>query len=127
MSLWCGYLIECGEYTILFTGDSGYTDAYERLGKLLGPVDLLIPGIGAYHKLWADNHKFPEEAWATHKHFQSKKTLPVHWGTFDLAMHGWNEPIKRLVKSAAGLGSLFIPMVGEWIDLNYITQDTWWL
>lgn len=127
MSLWCGYLIETDQYKIVFTGDSGYTDAYERLGSEIGGIDLFIPGIGAYHKLWADNHKFPEEAWQSHQHFNAKKTLPVHWGTFDLAMHSWNEPINRLIKSARGLKDLIIPKIGEWVNLDYTTNDNWWL
>lgn len=127
MSLWCGYLIEIAGLKILFTGDSGYTESYKRLGEEYGPIDLLIPGIGAYHKLWWDNHKFPEEAWQAHSDFSARKTLPVHWGTFDLAMHSWNEPVSRLVKAAGGLTDLFIPKVGEWIDMDYVTMDSWWV
>jgi len=127
MSLWCGYLIETDKHKIFFTGDSGYTEAYKQLGESIGSIDLLIPGIGAYHELWRDNHKFPEEAWEAHLNFNAKKTLPVHWGTFDLAMHSWNEPISRLIKAANGLQDLIIPKVGEWIDLNYKTEDIWWI
>jgi hypothetical protein len=40
--------------------------------------------------------------------------LPVHWGTFKLAFHAWDEPIKRAI--AAGHEhriDLVTPRVGE--------------
>lgn len=30
--------------------------------------------------------------------------MPIHWGLFDLALHGWRQPIERLLEVAAEEG-----------------------
>ena len=30
--------------------------------------------------------------------------MPVHWGLFDLALHGWTEPAERVLAAAKKLG-----------------------
>ena len=30
--------------------------------------------------------------------------LPVHWAGFDLALHGWTEPIERVLVAAEAAG-----------------------
>ncbi len=52
----------------------------------------------------------PEETLRVHLDLRGRWLLPVHNGTFDLAMHTWNEPFERIqalaqtrdVKLAAG-------------------------
>jgi hypothetical protein len=54
--------------------------------------------------------------------------LPVHWGTFNLALHDWDEPAETLVKLAGEqnkriltprLGQVFVPE-----QLDGVTP--WW-
>ena len=35
----------------------------------------------------------PEEAVQAHGDVRGAALLPVHWGTFNLAFHAWDEPI----------------------------------
>jgi len=40
--------------------------------------------------------------------------LPVHWGTFTLALHGWTEPAERVIVAARAAGvTLALPRPGE--------------
>lgn len=61
--------------------------------------------------------------------------VPIHWATFNLAMHWWSEPIRRLRRAATEADvPIVCPKVGERIDLSdgdvrqivagY--QEPWW-
>lgn len=40
--------------------------------------------------------------------------MPVHWAKFSLALHAWDEPIKRVCAKAGELNvKLTTPIVGE--------------
>jgi hypothetical protein len=54
--------------------------------------------------------------------------LPVHWATFNLAYHAWDEPIVRAVAAARDKGvSLVTPRVGEVVDSDVpFTSRPWW-
>jgi hypothetical protein len=54
--------------------------------------------------------------------------LPVHNGTFDLAMHGWQEPMERITALAAQHGvALVTPRVGARLGLFEAPRpDPWW-
>ena len=56
-----GYLLRKAGRTVLFAGDTAYTDALTQLGRR-GPIDLAILPIGAYDP-WINNHASPEQAW----------------------------------------------------------------
>jgi hypothetical protein len=46
-----------------------------------------------------------------------KLMLPIHWGTFNLALHSWTEPAERLMVAARRQGvDLAIPRPGESIE-----------
>ena len=53
---------------------------------------------------------------------------PMHWGTFDLSLHSWYDPMIRVAKAADSLGiKLSTPIVGQTIlvDENLRTER-WW-
>lgn len=62
--------------------------------------DLVMIEVGAYHKTWPDWHIGPEQALEAHKAMRGKLFLPIHWGLFDLALHGWTEPAERTLAAA---------------------------
>ena len=40
--------------------------------------------------------------------------LPIHWGLFDLAAHGWTEPVERVLAAAGPAGAtVALPRPGE--------------
>ncbi len=55
--------------------------------------------------------------------------MPIHWGSFVLALHSWKDPVERLTKKAQELGvSVITPKIGEQFLLNEIIIDDndWW-
>jgi L-ascorbate metabolism protein UlaG (beta-lactamase superfamily) len=53
--------------------------------------------------------------------------VPIHWGTFDLSLHSWHEPIERLVTAAAQEQVRVItPKMGEFVDAENYENVFWW-
>src|SRR4051812_6204217 len=71
--------------------------------------------VGGYGPTWPDVHTSPEEAVQMHGELSGKVMLPMHWGTFNLAFHAWDEPAERTF-AAAGAARLLTPVPGERIE-----------
>jgi len=78
--------------------------------------------------MWPYIHMMPEETVQAAIDLKAKKLLPVHWGKFSLAMHEWDEPIKRVLAKANELDvKVLTPRIGEPVFLNNYFQNTdWW-
>ncbi len=95
---WGGYLLRKAGRTVLFGGDTAYTDALSRHGQP-GPIDLAILPIGAYDP-WVTSHASPEEAWRMFQALGARYLLPIHHSTFRLSREPMDEPIRRLLAVA---------------------------
>ena len=93
-----GFLLEKEGRTVLFAGDTAYTDVLTGLGRR-GPIDLAILPIGAYDP-WIANHASPEQAWAMFRALGAEYVLPVHHSTFRLSREPSAEPIQRFLAAA---------------------------
>ncbi len=89
-----GYLIEAGNYKVLFSGDTAYTTQFQEL-RTAKPIDLAIMPIGAYNP-WIANHCTPEQAIQLADWANAERIMPVHHQTFVLSSEPPNEPIERL-------------------------------
>ena len=90
--------------------------------------DLAFIKIGAYDDTWPDIHLTPEQAVRACTLVQGKVLFPIHWGTFNLAFHRWDEPADRVVAAAQAAGvSLVMPKLGESIEPSSPPPvDPWW-
>jgi hypothetical protein len=54
--------------------------------------------------------------------------LPVHWGTFDLALHPWSEPAETLLSLAKSRGAhVLTPLLGRPFEPVHADGPTpWW-
>ena len=54
--------------------------------------------------------------------------LPIHWGTFDLAPHPWDEPIERTLAAAGPVGvEVATPRPGEPFEPTALPEfRPWW-
>lgn len=97
-SLWGGYLVSTPRLKFYFGGDSGYADHFKETFTRLGAPDVSLLPIGAYAPRWFMNlhHMNPEEAVKAHLELQSKVSLPMHFGTFQLTNEGYDEPVLEL-------------------------------
>ncbi len=99
-TLWAGFAVKHDSFSFYYTGDTGMMPTFEEIGKRFGPFDLTLTQLGAYGENWPLIHMTPEEAVKSHKMVQGIKMLPIHWGTFNMAFHAWDEPYLRAQKAA---------------------------
>lgn len=113
-TLWASWVIESPEEKIYFSGDTGYGDHFKAIGEKYGPFDLALMECGQYNKMWADIHMMPEETVQAGLDVKAKKLMPIHWGSFRLALHSWTDPIERASLRARELHlPLVAPQIGE--------------
>lgn len=129
-TFWSSWSIVGPEHRVYYSGDTGFSDHFRQIGERSGPFDLNIIKVGAYGPgdPWLDIHMTPEEAVDAHIALGGKRMLPVHWATFNLAYHDWDEPIKRTLKSAAEKNvKVVTPRVGEIVTADTpFNSDPWW-
>jgi len=125
-TLWCSWSIAGPRHRVYFGGDTGYTAAFAEIRKRYGPFDITVLPIGAYGDQWPDIHLNPEEAVAAHQDLGGGLFVPIHWATFDLALHSWAEPVERLL-TAAGSAQVAVPRPGERVlGGDAQVPDGWW-
>ncbi len=128
-TLWSSWALLGPGHRLFYGGDSGLSDQFAEIGARFGPFDMAMLPIGAYAETWPDIHMTPEDAVGVQKMLNAHRLLPVHWGTFDLAYHPWNEPAERLVRAAAETGAAcVIPLPGAIVPLTDSLPpiDPWW-
>jgi L-ascorbate metabolism protein UlaG (beta-lactamase superfamily) len=127
-TLWSGWTIASPKHRVYYSGDTAMQDAFVEIGERLGPFDLTMIEVGAYDAKWADVHLGPEQAVRAHRLVKGDVMLPVHWGLFDLALHGWTEPIERVLVAAEVEGvRVAAPRPGDRVEpaaLGPVTR--WW-
>lgn len=101
-SRWHGYnayLLERNGKTILFGGDTAYTNTLRKAceGR---KIDVAILPIGGYQP-WIQSHASPEQAWKMFREIRADFLIPIHHQTFLLSHEPPGEPLQRLLKTAA--------------------------
>ena len=129
-TLWASWSVLGPQHRVFYSGDTGFSDHFQDIGQRFGPFDLGIFKIGAYgpSDYWHDVHIDPEEAVQAHLDVRGRVLLPVHWATFNLGLHDWDEPIKRTLKTARDHQvELVTPRLGELFDIGQAFQSSaWW-
>ncbi len=127
-TLWASWSVKGPTHRVFHSGDTGPFAGFVDIGAQHGPFDLTLLKIGAYGEGWPDIHITPEQAVDAHGKLRGKALLPVHWGTFNLAFHSWDEPADRVVAAAVANGTkLFVPRPGESIEPSSVpSRDFWW-
>ena len=127
-TLWCGWALLGAERRLYVTGDGGYQAAFAEVGRRLGAFDATLVETGAYNQSWADIHMGPEQAVRAVQDARGGLLIPVHWGTFDLALHGWTEPIERVLVAAEAAGvPVVAPRPGESVVPEAAAPvERWW-
>lgn len=126
--LWASWTILAPQFRLFFSGDSGYFNGFKTIGNRYGPFDMAFIEAGAYDGKWAYVHMQPQESFQAFHDLRGKWLFPIHNGTFDLAMHVWNDPLKQITQLAAANQALVTtPVMGERISfLDPLRGSVWW-
>jgi len=93
-----GFLISKNGRSLVFGGDTAYTNAFASL-RHRAQIDLAILPIGAYDP-YIYAHASPEQSWAMRREMNATYILPMHHSTFQLSREPVKEPIARLLRAA---------------------------
>jgi L-ascorbate metabolism protein UlaG (beta-lactamase superfamily) len=126
--LWCSWSVQGLNRNIFISGDSGFFEGFKEIGQKAGPFDMTFLKIGSYDETWKQIHMTPEEAVRQHLDLRGRVLVPIHWATFDLALHPWFEPMERLVTAAKENEVQFIiPKIGQRINADRLPEmEFWW-
>jgi L-ascorbate metabolism protein UlaG (beta-lactamase superfamily) len=127
-TLWVSWVISTDQLRLFFSGDSGYFDGFKAIGERYGPFDVALVETGAYDRQWPEVHMRPEQTLQAALDLKGAWLLPIHNGTFDLALHRWQEPLERITALAGAHGlPLATPAIGEPLAILQPHVGTrWW-
>ncbi|MBT2326637.1 MBL fold metallo-hydrolase [Variovorax paradoxus] len=127
-TLWGGFAVLAADCHLLFAGDTGYSRDFSDIRRHFerrqtpeqgGGFDIALLPIGAYEPRWfmSAQHVNVEEALQIHQDLGAKRSLGVHWGTFELTDESLDEPPRQLaaLREARGMpeDAFFVMAIGE--------------
>lgn len=128
-TLWCSWVFLTPGSRFYFSGDSGYSPDFKKIGDTYGPFDFAFMECGQYNHDWEAIHMMPEQTVQAALDVQAKLAIPIHWGKFALALHAWTDPVVRFRQEADRLG---LPYFFPQINAAYTLPDVetppkfWW-
>lgn len=125
---WTGWAVVGPSHRAWYSGDTGWTEAFSEVAKRVGPLDVALVEIGQSHATWPHVHLGPALAWKAFEASGAKWLVPVHWFTYTLAYHAWDEPIESLLAAAgAGRGRIVSPRPGRPVEPGVDDATVaWW-
>lgn len=105
-SLWGGFHVRSGGMSAFFAGDTGYWSHFRDIRRRLGTVDLALLPIGAYapRHFEGEQHMDPQEAVRAHLDLAARTSVGTHFGCFQLADEGIDDPLLELALARARHG-----------------------
>jgi L-ascorbate metabolism protein UlaG (beta-lactamase superfamily) len=126
-NLWASYAFVGPKHRAYFSGDTGMFPAMKTIGERLGPFDVTLIEAGQYHQAWPDWHIGPEQAVTAHGWLRGRVMVPIHWGLFTLAYHGWTEPAERVLAATQSQGvTVAFPIPGQSVEPATAAGKRWW-
>jgi len=105
-TLWCGWVIQADQTKLHFVGDSGYAPYFQEIARRVGPIDVAFIPIGAYRPRWfmGPMHVDPSEAVKIHRELGARRSIGMHWGTFQLSDEPMGAPRVELHQALEAAG-----------------------
>jgi len=127
-TLWSSWVLQGPQHKVYFSGDTGLSPHFQDIGDRYGPFDIAFLEVGAFNEFWSNVHLGPDNAVKAFKMLGAQHLYPVHWATFNLALHSWDAPGKRLLElSEQEQVSLLLPTPGQMITLEDAPLNLpWW-
>ncbi len=127
-TLWGGYAVFAPDLQLFFAGDTGYSKDFSDIRARFadrqsesqgGGFDIALIPVGSYEPRWfmKDQHVNPDEAVRIHLDLHAKRSLGVHWGTFELTDESLDDPPLALAKARTRMkladNDFFLMAVGQ--------------
>lgn len=129
-TLWSSFVLRGERHNVYFGADSGVWDGFAEIAQEYGPFDLTMLEVGAYNELWKSIHMGPDGAAEVFAAMGGAGLLmPMHWGLFELAPHGWRQPMERIEELAEQRGfKLWAPEPGAPTEVvvEQEHRSPWW-
>ena len=127
-TLWGGWAVFAPDLRWYFSGDSGYSRMFAETREKLASrmrdgylFDVALLAIGAYEPRWfmSAQHMNPAEAVRAHKDLAARRSIGIHWGTFELTDEALDQPPRDLAAARAAQGVkddefFTLPIGGTW-------------
>jgi len=86
---------------VFFAGDSGWAPHFAEINARLGPPALALIPIGAYEPRWFMEpvHLNPDEAVRAHLALGARRSIGMHFGTFQLTDEAIDAPLQDLASA----------------------------
>lgn len=94
-TLWGGFWLRSNNLRIFFSGDTGLGRHFALIRERLGPPDLAFLPIGAYEPRWfmRGQHMNPADAVQAHRTLGARRSVAMHFGTFQLTDEAIDQPV----------------------------------
>ncbi len=124
-TLWGGYAVFAPDLHLFFAGDTGYSKDFSDIRACFSErqkdagFDIALIPVGGYEPRWfmAQQHVNPEEAVRMHLDLRARRSLGVHWGTFELTDDALDQAPLALAQARNSLrvpdGDFFVLAIGE--------------
>ncbi len=123
-SLWGGWAVFGADFHWYFSGDTGYSQDFKDTRthfqeRSPDGFDIALIAVGAYEPRWfmQNQHINPAEAVQIHRDLHAKRSVGVHWGTFNLTDEPLDQPPKDLAAARVAQGvaddDFFLLKIGE--------------
>jgi L-ascorbate metabolism protein UlaG (beta-lactamase superfamily) len=105
-TLWGGFMLQASAGQILFAGDSAAGPHWGDIRARLGSPDIALLPIGAYEPRWfmAGAHVNPHEAVQAHIALGARRSIGMHFGTFQLTDESIDAPLEALINARQDAG-----------------------
>ena len=126
---WTSWSLIGPQHRVYFSGDTGPSEEkFKQIASREGPFDLALIEIGQWDPSWGDIHLGPRGALDAATLLKPKLLIPIHWSTFELALHDWSEPAETLYTEAPKRGvPIATPMLGQpYEPESGIATPPWW-
>jgi L-ascorbate metabolism protein UlaG (beta-lactamase superfamily) len=100
-ALWGSYMIQSSGHLIYFGGDCAYSMHFKEIRDRFGPTTIALLPIGAYEPRWFMKafHMNPAEAVQAHLDLESRQSIGIHFGTFQLTEEEIDAPVRDLASA----------------------------
>lgn len=127
-TLWTSWVFMDENYKVYESGDSGYDNHFKKINEKYGEFDLALLDSGQYNSRWKSTHMTPEESVTAGMDLQAKVIMPIHWGSFVLANHPWDDSVERFTLKAEEENIKYVtPKIGETLKYEEnMSTEKWW-